>query len=148
MRRSLRKGGNVIKGLAVEKAKTIDDPATAEAIYKNIVVQAGGKRFETREGGPAVRVGVLGGAKSYSNTRFNVRKGRVGKTYATGGHSGNPGGDTWYWRLIEFGFHARDGSAVAPRPFMRPAMEEGAAQAFGAVAVDAAKQIDKEIAKL
>ena len=28
----------------------------------------------------------------------------------------------WYSHLVEFGFHARDGSAVPPRPFMRPAI--------------------------
>lgn len=148
MRRSLRKGANVIRDAAKANAKRIDDPGTREAIYKNIAVYGGGRRRERRAGGPMMRVGVRGGARSYSNTRANVRKGRVGKSYATGGNSGNPGGDTWYWRLIEFGFHARDGSAVAPRPFMRPAMNENIGAAFDAIAADMPKQIDKELAKL
>lgn len=38
MRRSLRKGANVIKDVAAAKAKKFDDPVSDEAIYKNVAV--------------------------------------------------------------------------------------------------------------
>lgn len=38
MRRSLRKGANVIKNAASAKAKAFDDPVSPEAIYKNVAV--------------------------------------------------------------------------------------------------------------
>lgn len=143
LRRSLRKGGNVIKQAAVTKARALDDPATPQRIDENIVVQNGGRQFERREGGPAVRVGVLGGARKYADTRFNRRKGKVGQQYETAGSRDNPGGDTWYWRFLEFGT-----SKMHARPFMRPAMDEGAGAAFEAIAADMPAQIDKELAKL
>ncbi|WP_374987639.1 HK97-gp10 family putative phage morphogenesis protein, partial [Klebsiella pneumoniae] len=70
-----------------------------------------------RTGDPTFRVGVMGGARQYANTKANVRKGRAGKSYNTAGDKGNPGGDTWYWRFLEFGTeHA------AARPIIRPAL--------------------------
>lgn len=80
----------------------MDDAGTDEAIWKNIAV-ANNARAGRKEGGIVMSVGVRGGAKSYANNAENRRKGRAGKTNATGGSKANPGGDTWYWRFLEFG---------------------------------------------
>lgn len=106
MRRSLRKGANVIRDAARNNAKRFDDPDTTDRIWKNITTQSGGSRLERKLGGPAMRIGVMGGAKS--------KKG--GGTYQVGGSKENPGGDTWYWRLLEFGT-----SKMRAQPFLRPA---------------------------
>lgn len=128
MRRSLRKGANVIRDAARNNAKRFDDAETREAIWKNIAVQSGGKRREKQEGGVMMRVGVRGGAKS--------KKG-------SGGGSSNPGGDTWYFRLLEFGT-----SKMAAQPFLRPAAAENVGRVSTVVANDMQTQLDKEIAKL
>lgn len=133
MRRALRKGANVIRDAARVNARRVDDTLTRENIAKNIVTQGGGRKFEKREGGPAMRVGVLGGAKSK----------RGGGTYAVGGSKANPGGDTFYWRFLEFGT-----SQMAARPFMRPAMNEGASKAFPVITDAMATETAKELAKL
>lgn len=134
MRRALRKGANVIRDAARVNAQRLDDNLTRENIAKNIVTQGGGRKFEKREGGPAMRVGVLGGAKSK----------RGGGTYAVGGSKANPGGDTWYWRFLEFGADQMDG----PRPFMRTAMNEGAQKCFPVITEAMATETAKELAKL
>lgn len=132
LRRALRKGANVIRNAARQNARRIDDPDTSRQILKNIVVQGGGRKRERTAGGPMVRVGVLGGARDMS---------KYGEFKGNG--SGNPGGDTWYWRLVEFGT-----SRTQARPFMRPAMSEKAGAAFEALAADMVKQTDRELAKL
>lgn len=134
-----RKGATVVRKAAVANAKRIDDPRTAERIWKNVVVQEATKTGK-RMGGIYMRVGVRGGAKQYSNTTENRRKGRVGKSYKTNGSSANPGGDTWYWRFIEFG---REG--VKAQPFMRPALENNAQKVFDTIAVEMQKGLDKLI---
>lgn len=133
MRRSLRKGANVIRDIARANAKALDDPITKyNQIWKNIVVQGGGRRREKTEGGPLMRVGVLGGARDYS---------AYGEIQARG--KGNPGGDTWYWRLVEFGT-----SEFSAKPFMRPAISAGADKAFNVVIASMQKEMDKELRKL
>lgn len=133
MRRALRKGANVIRDAARRNARGLDDPDTGEQIYKNIVTQGGGSRMEKRLGGPVMRVGVLGGAKA--------KKG--GGTFATGGDKANPGGDTWYWRLLEFGT-----SKMRAQPILRPAAAEKAGAATEAIVQAMSKELDKELAKL
>lgn len=113
-----RKAANVIRDAVVTKAARLNDPATSEEIAKNVAVRFSSKQFK-RTGDVVFRVGILGGARQYSNTKVNVRKRRVGQTYATGGSSSNPGGDTFYWRQLEFGT-----KNMQARPFMRPALAE------------------------
>lgn len=127
MRRSLRKGANVIKNIAVRNARSIDDPQTAEQIAKNIAVASGGKKREQRAGGPMMRVGVRGGARP-------LRKGTS---------TGLPGGNTTHWRFVEFGT-----SEARAQPFLRPAANEGASAAINAIVADMSVQVDKELAKL
>lgn len=133
LKRALRKGANVIRNGARTNAKRIDDPATSEVIAKNIVTQGMSARRERAIGGIGMRVGVLGGSKS--------KKG--GGAYATGGDKSNPGGDTWHWRLLEFGT-----SKMAAKPIMRPAMAQHAMGAYDAFANSAEGELDKELAKL
>lgn len=135
--KATRRGAWVIARKARENAKAIDDPNTPENIAKNITVQSA-SRLGRREGGAAMRVGVRGGAAKYASTRENVRRGRVGKAYATGGSKTNPGGDTYYWRFLEFGT-----SRVSAKPFMRPAIAQSAQDAFN----ETASVLDAEITK-
>lgn len=115
-RAALRKAANFVAAKAKEGALRIDDPATPENIAKNIAVRWNGRRFKTT-GDLAFRIGVMGGARQYGNTKENVRKQRVGQSYHMGGDKSNPGGDTWYWRMHELGTEK-----MSARPFMRPAL--------------------------
>lgn len=125
MRRALRKGANVIRDQARVNAKALDDNLTREAIWKNIVTQGMGRKREKQAGGVGMRVGVLGGARQ------------------KGGSSGNPGGDTWYWRLLEYGT-----SKIAARPFMRQAMVSTAEKALSTTISAMGTEMDKELRKL
>lgn len=136
---ALRKAANLIRDRARSNAARIDDPLTKEAIYKNIVASFGSREFR-RTGDLTFRVGVMGGARQYANTKANVRKGRVGRTYKTAGDKGNPGGDTWYWRMLEFGTeHA------AARPIIRPAMNGIDGPVINVFAEEMEKAIDRAI---
>lgn len=131
-RRALRKGANVIRDIARTNARRLDDILTPESIAKNVAVKGGGARRERQVGGPMMRVGIRGGARNMSKYgEFN------------GAGKGNPGGDTWYWRLLEFGT-----SKMAARPFMRTAMAQGADGALQKTASELEKEFDKELAKL
>ena len=132
MKRSLRKGANVIRDAARGNAKRLDDPDTSESIAKNIAVQSGNRRRERQEGGPVMRVGVMGGARDM---------GKYGEFKGAG--KGNPGGDTFYWRFLEFGT-----SKMAARPFMRPAMATAGGAALDATVAAMQSETDKELAKL
>ena len=127
MRRSLRRGANVIRDAARANAKRIDDPETREQIWENIAVASGGSRRERSAGGPMMRVGVRGGARP-------LKKGTP---------TGLPGGNTTYWRFVEFGT-----SEARAQPFMRPAAREAAVPAFDAIAAAMEKEVDKELRKL
>lgn len=134
-RYALRKAAQVLQKQAIENARRIDDPQTAEQIANNIVVRWAGRRFKYA-GDLMFRIGVLGGARQYANTKANVREGRAGKTYATLGDKTNPGGDTWYWRFQEFGTEHSPA-----HPFLRPAAE----QASGAAVDEFVLQFNKTI---
>lgn len=96
-RKAARQAMNIARDDARARARMIDDPETAEKIFKNISV-AGGKSRNSNE--VIMRVGVRGGA-SFSNK--NPPK--------------TSGGDTRHWRWVEFG--SSNNPAV---PFMRPAL--------------------------
>lgn len=125
MRRALRKGANVIRDAARSNAKALDDNLTREAIWKNITTQGMGARRQRQVGGVGMRVGVLGGAKA----------GRGGE--------GNPGGDTWYFRLVELGT-----SKMAARPFLRTAMASQAEKSLSTTVEAMQTEMDKELRKL
>lgn len=137
-RAALGKAAKLIRDRAAQNALGLDDPATGEQIAKNIATRFS-PSYQRKTGDLKVRVGVLGGASQYANTRENVRKGRVGQTYELGGDKSNPGGDTWYWRFLEFGTEKSKA-----QPFMRPAAEQE-----GQAAIDLfASELDKAITKL
>lgn len=138
-RSALRKAANLIADTAKSNAAQINDELTPEEIAKNIAVRWSGRRFK-RTGDLMFRVGVLGGAKSYANNKDNVRAGRAGKSYSTLGSKINHGGDTWYWRFLEFGT-----SRMAPRPLMRDAANRKAADAINLFAAEYSKAIDRAI---
>jgi len=137
-----RKAANVIKEAAQQNAQGIDNPETAESIAKNIVARFSPSYFK-QTGGIKFRIGVLGGAKNYTNNAKNRRKGLVGRKYITAGDKKNPGGDTWYWRFIEFGT-----SKVAAKPFLRPALEQNAEKATGVFASELNRWLDRAVKKL
>jgi len=119
-RKSARRAMVPVRNAAREAARKFDDPATKTAVFRNVYIQQS-SRQSRNVGGVVMRVGILGGAKRYADTRQNRRAGRVGASYATGGDKGNPGGDTFYWRFLEFGTEK-----MAARPFLRPALERNA----------------------
>lgn len=152
--------------------KQADNSNTSRNIAANVAIrslqkgklrQLGANKFDV-----GMSVGILGGAKQYSNTKENKRKGRAGQTYETLGSKNNPGGDTWYWRLIEFGrsafstgkssitgkqvnlFNPVTGKnfgfkvkGVSARPIMRPAMPRNINQTMDIFAKRLRAIIDK-----
>ena len=134
--RSARKAMAVVRKAAVANAKALDDSNSPERIWKNIQV----KTSKTKQGFVLMKVGVRGGAMSYANTRANMRSGRAGQTYATAGSSGNPGGDTFYFRFVELGT-----SRTAAKPFLRPALNNNVDNVQGSFVDDFKEQIDKEL---
>lgn len=140
---ALRRAANLIRDKARSNAKTLDDPQTPQNISKNIVTRWSGKRFK-RTGDLGFRIGILGGARQYADTRENRRKRRVGATYIDGGtelsKNGQPGGDTFYWRFIEFG------TVNAPaKPFMRNALQRNISKATSEFIKQYGKSIDRAI---
>ena len=133
MRRALRKGATIVRREARSGAQKLDDPRTSNSIAKNIAIRNGGTKRERAEGGPVLRVGVLGGARDYS-AHGEIGTGKSGKE--------NPGGSTFYWRFLEFGTQS-----IAPRGFMRSAMERSTSKVFDAVATAMSSELDKELRK-
>ncbi|WP_168378346.1 HK97-gp10 family putative phage morphogenesis protein [Acinetobacter cumulans] len=102
-RAAARKAMQLVQFAAKVGASRIDDPVTRENITENIVIRNGKSRDLNTV---RMRVGVLGGAA------VNAKTDRA-KLAAL------PGGETVYWRYIEFGT-----SKVPATPFMRPALAE------------------------
>jgi len=100
-RKAGRQAMNLVRDAARANAKMIDDPETAEKIHKNIVTQ-GGKSRNSNE--VVIRVGIRGGA---AMNKISNREAL----------SGLSGGNTTYWRFIEFGT-----SLIQAFPFMRLAL--------------------------
>jgi HK97 gp10 family phage protein len=122
-----------------ENAARLDDQETKERIADNVAVQFA-TRTSRATGDIVYRTGIMGGARNYANTRENVRRGRAGKSYRTAGSSSNPGGDTWYWRFLEFG-----NSKSAARPFIRPAMDGSVGDMAEKFFSEAQKSLDRAI---
>jgi len=138
-RAALRKAAAVLRSQAQSNARRLDDHETTEAIWKNIDIRWDGKAFR-QDGQLTFRLGVLGGARQYANTRENKRKGRAGQTYATAGSSSNPGGDTWYWRHVELGT-----AKVAARPILRPVAEQAGQKAVDTFALEFNRALDRAL---
>lgn len=122
-RRSMRRAMAIVRDAARSAAKNIDDPQTAEKIWKNIAIAAG----KTRNPNEVVmRVGVRGGA-SFSNPN----------------PPNTSGGDTRHFRWVEFG-----SANNPPTPFLRPALANNIQSVTNSFAENFNKEIDKELAKL
>ena len=122
-RRSMRKAMAIVRDAARANAKGLDDPETAEKIWKNIAIAAGKARNQNEV---VMRVGVRGGA-SFSNPN----------------PPNTSGGDTRHWRFIEFPSVNNPGT-----PFMRPALQNNIQAVTNSFAENFNKEIDKELAKL
>lgn len=133
-RRALRSGvtkaAAVVRKKARENAKAVDDPKTEEQIFRNVSAKA----WRMRKNRPYLgsSVGVLGGAKSPA-TNVGEIKGK-GKD--------NPGGDTWYWRLLEFGT-----ARTAAKPFLSTALTSEEKKAIAAMKDGAEKAIQSILTK-
>lgn len=132
-RKALRKGVSqaaaLVRKKARDNAKQLDDTATPEQIFKNIK----SKNWKSKPSHKYVgaSVGVLGGAKGFAAKSGELK----------GKGKGNAGGDTWYWRFLEFGKQGK-----AARPFLAPALESEENSATMAIQAGAMKAID-DIAK-
>lgn len=118
-RTALRKAANVIRDQARANAARLDDPATKESIADNIFASFSTKQFR-RTGDLMMRVGVRGGAKSKAQ------------------NEGNPGGDTFYWRFLEFGT-----ARTAAKPFLWPAALLSANRSLETFAKEFNKSLDR-----
>lgn len=129
-RNALYKAARSIKNRAIKKAEAIDRRKTPEKIFLNIAVRA--MKYPHRAGGDiGYRIGVLGGAKDLS------KQGEIMNP-----NKDNPGGDTWYWRLVELGTERS-----AAKSFMRSAMNEGGEKAMEIFASEMRKEIEKALRK-
>lgn len=100
---ALRKAAEFLAQAVRDNSRAIDDPKTERSIPANVDIRWNRKRYDTN-GELGFRVGIRGGA---------------GGKLKAGALSGNPGGDTRYWRHIEFGTsHSR------AQPFMRRALAD------------------------
>jgi len=117
-----RQAMKIVRDAARLNAKAIDDPETAEKIWKNITTRAGRSRNPNQV---IMRVGVQGGA-SFSNPN----------------PQSTSGGDTRHWRWVEFG------SSHQPAvPFMRPALANNIQQVTNKFAEVFDTELDKELLK-
>ena len=133
-RAALRKAANLVRNAGIQNAGGVNDPKTPEEIAKNIVVRWSSKTFKNT-GDLAFRVGVLGGARQDSQAYkdIGVYKGK-GKA--------NPGGDTFYWRFVEFGT-----ARSRAQPFMRRALSENITAATDEFIKQYEKGLDRAIKK-
>lgn len=145
---ALRNSGDVIRDAARANAQRLDDPSTPESIAKNIVTRSSARGY-SRSGNLMARIGVLGGAQSPDTDKKKRRRARTGARSLAelgeiaGAGKGNPGGDTFYWRFLEFGT-----KKMPARPFMRPAMDSGAQPAFNTFTGEMGKALDRALKRL
>lgn len=128
----LRKAANHIRDQVKANAERLDDPNTPENIAANISVRWDGKHFR-RTHDPKFRVGVRGGAKGYAKASGEMK----------GKGKDNPGGDTFYWRFIEFGTEK-----IPARPFLRPALRSGSQEAIKIFIENYKKSLDRSLREL
>lgn len=136
-RAALRKAARLVAESARNNARKLDDPETRQNIVANIALRWDRRRHR-RTGDLAFRVGVLGGAKQTHN--YHTRRGRPSREYQVDGDSGNPGGDTFYWRFLEFGTRH-----IRAEGFMRNALAENIEAATGTFLSEYETGLDRAI---
>ena len=124
-----RKAANIIRDKARQNASQVNDPKTPEEIAANIVVRFSPKDFK-RNGDLVFRVGVLGGARGHAAASGEV----------AGKGKDNPGGDTYYWRFLEFGT-----INMPAQPFARRALSENIQAATNEFISQYNKALDRAI---
>lgn len=144
---ALRRAARVLQQQAIENAERLNDPETTEEIAKNVVVRWSGRRYR-RTGDLMFRIGILGGARSSSKSAVKSERRRrragikslkeLGEIEGKG--KGNPGGDTYYWRFLEFGT-----AKMAARPFMRPVPGQAGQKAVSEFVTQYGKALDRAI---
>jgi HK97 gp10 family phage protein len=154
-RRAARKGMNIVRDAARAKAKLLDDPDTKKRkIWKNIVTNESGRRGRAI-GGIVMKVGVRGGALARPNPTpdaFSIGKAtaagvpafqsrRKRRTRRLPSSTPHPGGDTRYWRHLEFGTRF-----MRARTFMLPALMNNAQAVGDKIAEVLNVEIDKLLA--
>lgn len=100
---ALRKAAMVLAEEVRAGANSVDDKSTPRSIPANVAIRFNRRQFDAT-GRPGFRVGIMGGAGRSRNGRDL---------------SSNPGGDTRYWRHLEFGT-----SRTRAQPFMRRALAD------------------------
>lgn len=118
---ALRKASIVVKDAIEESARGLDTPNDPEQIFRNVTLRWGSRAFKAT-GDLTFRIGFLGGARSSEK------------------NEANPGGDTWYWRLVEFGT-----SQMAARPFIRPAVQKSQGRVAAEFILQYGKALDRAI---
>ena len=106
---ALRKAAQLIADKLRQNAELVDDPATPNNIPRNVDIRWNAKRFR-QDGQLGFRIGIMGGAGGNANTNE---------------YAGNPGGDTRYWRFLEFGT-----KKMMPQPFFRKSLAENSQAAI------------------
>lgn len=123
-RRGAAKGARYLRDEIKKSARRVDDRGTSNNIAKNVFAQNAPRLGRSNNGG-AYRVGIRGGGKTRESNQSN------------------PGGDTFYWRFLEFGT-----KKMAARSFFRPAVESSKETAMS-LAMEAAKEeLSKQLAKM
>lgn len=123
-RSALRKAANVIAAEAKQGARNISDPQTARDIADNVTTRFS-KRYEKQTGDLMFRVGVNHGAVKKKDQKDSAK------------------GPTPHWRFFEFGT-----SKIPARPFLRPAGEAKAGEAFTVFMAEADRAISRAIKRL
>lgn len=101
-RNALRKAALVLAGEVRDNSSRVDNPLTKRSIPANVAVRWNRRRFDS-SGTFGYRVGIRGGAGRKPTEMLQ----------------GNPGGDTQYWRHLEFGT-----SRTRAQPFMRKSLAD------------------------
>lgn len=111
LNRGITKGGAEIRKAARANAKQLDDKLTPEQIFKNV-----------------------------TSKKWRVKKGRKYLGVSVGINKEGKGGDTYYWRFLEFGT-----SKIAAKPFLEPALTQTKNAAIEAVKAGAIQAIKDSI---
>jgi HK97 gp10 family phage protein len=146
-RSALRKAATVALEAARQNASRIDDPLTAQKIKDNLALRFSSRRFR-QNGDLMFRVGVLGGARSTGKSALKSAGSRRRKGVTSladlgeleGAGAGNPGGDTYYWRFLEFGT-----SHASAQPFLRPALQNNVGPVIDAFVSEYDKALSRAI---
>ncbi|WP_407475949.1 HK97-gp10 family putative phage morphogenesis protein [Acinetobacter baumannii] len=141
--RAARKAMAIVRDAAKQNAKHLDDPATREAIYENITMSPGKTRNNNYV---RMRVGIMGGAATNKDSKKIVfkerRKKGQPKQEIDADSIALPGGNTRYWRHLEFGT-----SQIPATPFMRPALANNVQKVTDTFSQSFSAELDKELLK-